>query len=70
MNVKQLIGKTIKRIEPDYWEGCVIEFTDGTRICLTTYEYPDGGYADTRVDPLDYDDWKEYCRVENKPINA
>jgi len=60
-----LIGKTIKRIEKNYWEGFVIEFTDGTVICLNTYEYPDTGYAGVNIEKINEYNWKEYCK-ENK----
>ncbi len=52
MEIKKLIGKTIKNID-DYClgaNGCLIEFTDGTTIVLRTTEYQEGGYSDTEIE--------------------
>ncbi len=52
IKIKDLIGKTIKKIDTDYYNGCLIEFTEGTKISFKTDEYPNGGYCSTIIEEV------------------
>lgn len=57
MEIKKLIGKTIKNIDDSCLgaNGCLIKFTDGTTIVLRTTEYQEGGYNDTKIEEYQND---------------
>ena len=51
-DLKKLIGKTIKNITDEYYDGVLIEFTDKTKFCLRTTEFPEGGYNSVILDEI------------------
>jgi len=57
INFVDLIGKKIKQINPNFYDGLLIEFTDGLIISIKTTEFPEGGYADTYINIIK----KEYA---------
>ena len=55
-----LKGKTIKFLNPYYYDGVLIEFTDGIIVSIKTPEYPEGGYRDAQIEEEKRELVKEY----------
>ncbi len=64
MEIKDLIGKTIKKINVDFYDGCLILFEDGSIVSIKTRNYAEGGYDYTYAEEHKYKDVKEYLGEE------
>ena len=66
----EIEGKTIKKIG-DYYDGLLIEFTDGLVVELSQSTFPDGSYNTTTIAEVDKESKyvKEglYGEVEENP---
>ena len=50
--MENLKGKTIQRVDVNYFDGCLFEFTDGSKIVLRTTAYSNGKYKNTEMERI------------------